>query len=154
MPRTSRRTAKSTSASGSGLHAISISDLHAELRRRQRQAMPLVRRRAKIAAKLARLDAELAALGQSIGGGIEPVRRGPGRPPGRRGPRAKNAVGLVPTMQKVLHGKTLGVSEAATAVLAAGYRTNSKNFRTVVNQTLLVNKDKFKKVGRGQYTAK
>ena len=152
MPRKSRSSAKS--APLSGLHSISIADIHAELRRRQRQAMPLVRRRAKIAAKLAKLDAQLAALGQATGGISGPVRRGPGRPPGRRGPRAKNAMGLVPTMQKALQGKTMGVSEVAEAVLGSGYRTTSKNFRTVVNQTLLVNKDKFKKVGRGRYTAK
>jgi hypothetical protein len=44
--------------------------------------------------------------------------------------------------------------EAADAARGAGYKTRSANFRTVVNQTLLVNKDAFRKVERGKYTAK
>jgi hypothetical protein len=47
----------------------------------------------------------------------------------------------------------MGVSEAADAVLKAGYQTNAANFRTIVNQTLIKNRSMFKKVGRGQYTA-
>jgi len=54
----------------------------------------------------------------------------------------------------VLRGKTLSVSEVSDAVQRAGYKTGSSNFRTIVNQSLLANPSKFKKVARGQYTAK
>jgi len=75
-------------------------------------------------------------------------RRGP------RGPRVKNSLSLVESLKKVMTGKVLSVGDAADAVLAIGYRTNSANFRTVVNQTLLVNKSSFKSPERGRYTAK
>jgi hypothetical protein len=38
-------------------------------------------------------------------------------------------------------------------VLASGYVTTSPNFRTIVNQTFIKNRSRFKKVSRGRYTA-
>jgi hypothetical protein len=73
---------------------------------------------------------------------------------GRRGPRTRNAANLADSLASVLKGKTMGVSEVATAVQRAGYKTTSPNFRTIVNQALLANPSMFKKVSRGQYTAK
>jgi hypothetical protein len=67
--------------------------------------------------------------------------------------RPQNSVNLADALVGVLKGKTLGVSEAADAVLKSGYQTNAANFRTIVNQTLIKNRSMFKKVGRGQYTA-
>lgn len=132
------------------LRSLSISDLQAELRRRQSASRPLARRRERLAQKLAAIDAELARLGVSTSGGGSGLtgRRGP------RGPRVKNSLSLVESLKKVMTGKVLSVGEAADAVLALGYRTNSANFRTVVNQTLLVNKGSFKSPERGRYTAK
>jgi len=52
-----------------------------------------------------------------------------------------------------VNGKTMGVSDVAGAVQKAGYRTSSPSFRTIVNQALIAS-GKFKRVGRGQYTAK
>jgi hypothetical protein len=47
----------------------------------------------------------------------------------------------------------LTVAEAADAVLAAGYKSKSKNFQNIVGITL--SKDKrFKRVGRGVYALK
>ena len=46
------------------------------------------------------------------------------------------------------------VTEAADAVLQAGYRTKSKTFRVQVNIALVKRADLFKRVSRGQYTAK
>lgn len=132
------------------LSNVSLEVLQAELRRRQKAVKPLLKKRAVLAARLAAIEAQLGSLGQISEAG--PALRG--RRPGRRGPRAKNAMGLVHVLQKVMSGKSLGVADAAKAALAAGYKTNSGNFRTVVNQTLLVNKDKFKKVSRGLYTSK
>ena len=47
---------------------------------------------------------------------------------------------------------TDALSDAAEAVVKAGYRTISNNFRTQVNIALI--KGPFKRVGRGEYTAK
>lgn len=61
---------------------------------------------------------------------------------------------LVDALQKELTGKTMGVSEVAESVQASGYQTTSANFRTIVNQALITNPRIFRKVSRGQYTAK
>ena len=57
---------------------------------------------------------------------------------------------LVASLQQLLTGKQMGVNEMTKAVQEAGYKSNSKIFRTIVNQTLAKEK-RFKKVGRGQY---
>ena len=54
----------------------------------------------------------------------------------------------------MISGRTLSVSELAEAVQSAGYKTSSANFRTIVNQALLANPKAFKKIARGQYTAR
>jgi hypothetical protein len=59
----------------------------------------------------------------------------------------------VGALTKVLSGKTMSVVDAAEAVKKAGYRTNSQNFRTQVN-IALIKSGGFKRVGRGEYTAK
>ncbi len=148
------------------LSRISTLDLRRELDRRQSQLGKLMAQREKIAAELAQLDAELEAFGPVT------ARRGPGRPrgsknkrkTGKRGrktrrknrgavTRSENSMTLTESLQKVLKGKTMGVTEVAAAVQKAGYKTNAENFRTIVNQTLIKNPKMFKKVARGQYTA-
>ena len=124
--------------SGGGLRNLSIRDLHAEIRRRERAAGGLLRRREKLLAKLAQLDAQISKQGLSV--------------PGTGGTRPRNSMNLVEALTKVLKGKTLSVTEAAEAVQEAGYRTSAANFRTIVNQALIKNSKVFKKVGRGQYT--
>ena len=61
---------------------------------------------------------------------------------------------LVDSLAKVLKSKTLSVTEATEAVQKAGYLTTAANFRTIVNQALIRETKVFKKVSRGQYTAK
>jgi hypothetical protein len=157
----------------SRLAAASYTELKNEMMRRQEQVQHLMNTREELAAQLRELETliESAGGGEAIGATAMPMRRrGPGRPPGsgrgrakmrgvaprhgRTGGRGPNAASLVESLQAVLVGKTLGVSEAADAVQRAGYKTTSPNFRTIVNQALLANKAKFKKVARGQYTAK
>jgi hypothetical protein len=128
-----------------GLSALSVGELQRELRRRQGAVGRLVRRRDRLAAKLADLDSQIGELGVSVRG------RGAGSSGGRV--RPKNEMKLVDALVKVLTGKTMSVTEVAEAVQEAGYRTSSSSFRTIVNQTL-INSGKFKRVGRGQYTAK
>lgn len=129
--------------SGAGLDGISVAALHAELSRRQRAASALLRRRDRLRDQLAAIDEEIAAMGATSGGGIEPGRK-----------RARNANNLVEAMQTVLKNSEMSVTDLAAAVQASGYITTSPNFRTIVNQTLIKRKDLFKRVSRGLYTAK
>jgi hypothetical protein len=121
------------------LASMSIADLHAEIRRRQRGSKSLFRRRQTLLTKIAALDAQIAAAGAS---------------PGKSGePRPRNEMSLMEALRRVLKGKTMSVTDAAEAVQKAGYRTSAANFRTMVNQVLLKKGNGFKKVARGQYTA-
>jgi hypothetical protein len=138
-------------SSSRGLSGISLDVLNAELRRRQRTVRTLQRRHANVLAKAARLEQQIRELGGEPGGG---ARRGPGRPRGSgTGRRPRNEKNLVEALAGILNGKTMSVTEVADAVQRAGYRTSAANFRTIVNQTL-IKSDRFKRVGRGQYTAK
>jgi len=152
-----------------GLASVSLGALQAELNRRMER---LQARRDELTTELEALDAEL--------GGFEapaPRRRARrpakkkakkrGRPAkkrvirrkvkrkktARRG-RPRNQMSLVAALQKLLTNKTLSVTDMAGAVQKAGYKTSSPNFRTIVNQTLINNPSMFKRVARGQYTAK
>lgn len=157
--------------SRTGLSAASLADLQAEIERRTNELRDLQAQRRDVAAELDRLDREIARHGGVPGvrrRGRPPGsgRRGPGRPPaaagarkktsrrGRGGARPKNKLSLVDALSQVLTGKTMGVSEVADAVQKAGYKTTSENFRTIVNQALINNPKAFRKVARGQYTAK
>lgn len=133
--------------SSGSLKGISIVELQQELRRRQAGASSLIRKREALAARLAKVDAELASLGIQGGRGGKSAPMAGGRK------RPVNDMNLVEYLQKVLKGKTMGVTEVANAVMKAGYKTTAANFRTIVNQTLIKHKTIFKKVQRGQYTA-
>jgi len=135
--------ARKPERAGRGLAGVSVGALHAELRRRERVVGKLDRKRDKILAKLAVIEKQIAREGGSLG-----VRRGGGGRRGRRG-----GPSLVDALRQLLTGKTMSVTEAAEEVQKAGYQTSSPNFRTMVNQSLL-KKDIFKRVDRGQYTAK
>lgn len=131
---------------GGGLASLSVSDLQRELKKRQRGVPRLEKKRSKLMERVAAIEEQIRSLGGSIFGGGGAGRRGGGRG------RAKNEGSLIESLRKVLDGKTMGVSEAADAVQAAGYKSNSPNFRTMVNAALL-KKQHFKRVSRGQYTA-
>ena len=117
---------------------MTYAEIARELRRRERRVGALERKRARWARKIDALDAQIAAMGGKAG-----RRAGGGR--------ARNKRTLVEALAATLKGKTLGVTEAAAAVQRRGYRTNSPNFRTIVNQALIANKV-FRRVGRGKYT--
>ncbi len=67
---------------------------------------------------------------------------------GSPGDRARNQMGLVAALAKTLSGKTLSVTAATKAVLAAGYRSASPEFRKIVNITLS-RTSRFERVARG-----
>lgn len=126
-----------------GLDGLTLVELQRELKKRERlvgrHLSKLETKREKLAGQLAELDAEIARIGGSVRSG------------GRRRPR--NDSNLAEALAKVLKNATMSVTDVAEAVQKAGYVTTSPNFRTIVNQTLLKD-DRFKRVGRGQYTAK
>ncbi len=120
---------------------MSTAELQRELRKRERGLRGLQRTRERLASRIQELDAQIMELGGVITG-LGGVRK-----------RAKNDAKLVDALVKLLSGKTMGVTEASIAVQKAGYKTTSPNFRTIVNQALIKDK-RFKRVERGQYTAR
>ena len=147
---------------GTNLTAASWSELQGEMHRREAQLAKLEERRALLLEEVDALDKEI----KQQTGGVAPARRTKRRTTKKRGRRAvatrrkttrrraRNKMNLVQALQKTLQSKTLSVTEAAAAVQKGGYKTHSANFRTIVNQTLIKNPKLFKKVARGQYTAK
>ncbi len=125
------------------IEALTIKQLQREIRRREMQShhkiVYLQKRRAKIAGKLASIDAEIARLGGRITGHVRV--------------RPRNDANLADSLVNVLKGEVMNVTGVALAVQRAGYRTTSPNFRTIVNQTLLRD-PRIKRVSRGRYTAK
>jgi hypothetical protein len=128
------------------LASMPLSDLVAEVERRREQLVGL---RHELEAELDAVDQELAALGATQ----RPSRRAAASPRGGRR-RSGRGGSLVDTLEHLLAGTTMTIQEAVDAVQRAGYRSKSPNFRNIVNQALLANKDRFRKVARGQYTAR
>lgn len=169
MAKKKKKVARKTRTRKQSLTGVSLSDLQAEVARRASQVDSLVAERDELTGRVEELDEQIRML-SSIAGGAAPARRGRppkakrGRPvgsrnrkpaPGRKSTgrkRPHNSASLAESMAKMLKGKTMGVTEIAVNVQKAGYKTNSENFRTIVNQTLIKD-DRFKKVSRGQYTA-
>ena len=130
-----------TSKKPAPLNTMSIGELQAELQRRERGIRKLERKRERLLGELSQIDIELAAVGAlSASGGV------------RRRPR--NDMNLVESLAQVLDGRTMSVTDVTAGVQKAGYLTTAANFRTIVNQALIREKKVFKKISRGQYTAK
>ena len=144
-----RRKKRTTRRRRSGLARLSIADLRAELAQRERHVKQLQGRRDRLLDELVGLDKEIA----TADGKRAAVRTRRGRR-GQGARRQRNKMNLVDALRKVLANKTMSVSEATEAVQTAGYKTSSANFRTIVNQSLLANRKVFRKVSRGQYTAR
>jgi hypothetical protein len=132
---------KSNPKNANSLDNMSMAEIQAELNRRERGVRKLERRREKLLGELAEIDGQLAAVGAlSASGGV------------RRRPR--NEMNLVDSLAAVLDGKTMSVTEVTGEVQKAGYLTTAANFRTIVNQALIRENKVFKKISRGQYTAR
>jgi hypothetical protein len=135
----------------SSLSGLSLAEIQLELRRRQRTLPSLARKRAALMAKVAQIDAQIAALGGSSNlGRAGGAKTSIGSKIGST--RAANTDSLLDSLTRVLTKKTMSVTAVTAAVQKAGYVTNSPNFRTIVNAALL-NKKLFKRVSRGKYTA-
>jgi hypothetical protein len=119
----------------------SISDLERLLVTRRSAIQKLTKQRTKVQRKLDSIDREIASLGGSSNGG-------------GGGTRVKNDMSLVATLGAVLKGKeAMGVGDIVDAVKSHGYRSNSANFRGIVNQTL-IKESQFASAGRGLYKLK
>ena len=100
------------------------------------------------------LDTQIAEL-EALGGPTAAVSQSsPGRPTGQRRGRGGNKQALPSLLHSLLQGKTMNVAEMAEAAKRAGHKSKSKNFRSVVALALITNRKLFKRVARGQYTAK
>jgi len=142
--RTRSRAPRRQAGSGRSLGNLSMDALQKELEIRERQTQSQIHRLQKkrnaIREQLADLEAQIIELGGKLSG-----------IGGRK--RPKNSMNLADALVKVLKTATMSVTEVSEAVQHAGYKTTSPNFRTIVNQTLIKDK-RFKRVSRGQYTAR
>jgi hypothetical protein len=117
-------------------------DLGRIMRDRRRDLQKLERKRAKMQGKLDRLERKIAVLSGSGGVGKR----------GGRGSRPRNETSLSEAIAQVLtnSGAAMNVGAIAEKVQAGGYRSGSANFRSIVNQRLITEKQ-FKSAGRGMY---
>jgi hypothetical protein len=125
---------------------MSIAQLEQILAGRKAELNQKQREHSKLLARLQQLEGEIRQLGGSAG------RRGRGGFGG--GSRARNEKSLLETLEDVLKaGKPMKVGDIADAAQKTGYRSNSANFRSIVNQTLIKDK-RFSSAGRGLYQLK
>src|SRR5688500_11677605 len=135
-----------------GTGAYSIAQLEQMLNRCKGERQKLERERNKVARRLQQLDSRLHALG---GNGSGRGGRGGAGGGGGGGTRVRNEKSLIEMIEGVLgkSNKPMRVGDIADAVQSGGYRTNSANFRGIVNQTLIKEK-RFASAARGLYQMK
>ena len=126
--------------------SFNIAQLERILQDRRSELNKLERHRSELQRKLDGVERQISRLQGSLRG-----RRG-----GGGGGRARNEQSLVATIESVLRatGKPMRVGEIVEAVQAGGYRSNSGNFRAIVNQTLIKERKRFAQADRGLYQLK
>lgn len=123
---------------------MTIAQLQNVLNNRRAQLNELMKERNRAQQKLDAIERQISRVaGRGMingGGGIS------------GGGRVRNAASLVSTMEHILKGssKPMPVGDIVNAVLKTGYKTKSANFRGIVNQTLIKEKQ-FSSAGRGVY---
>jgi hypothetical protein len=129
-------------------NGYSIAQLEQMLLGRRAEVQRLERQRDRVARKLDKIERRITALGGSVG-------RGRPRGSGGGGRRARNEMSLNDAIEAVLKGsgKAMKVGDIADAVQSKGYRSNSANFRGIVNQALIKDK-RFGAASRGLYQLK
>ena len=131
------------------LSDLSIEDLKKEIQRRQAALPGLIAQRDELDRKIA----DLQALGP-----VDPALAAPKAPSARSArvkvKRAKNKVSLPQVLTTILKAKPgQSVAELTQAVLAAGYKSTSKDFKAIVTQTLYRD-ERFKRVASGRFAVK
>jgi hypothetical protein len=130
----------------SKLSTIAIAVLQQEIQRRQKMLPKLIAERDA-------LNREIAEL-QGLARPAAQKEAKPQAPKKARRRQVKNKIGLADALAQFMKGKAkVAIAEAMKGVLAAGYKSNAKSFRNVVNNTLLTDK-RFKSVGRGEFALK
>jgi hypothetical protein len=124
---------------------LSLTQLERLLDRRRKDLAKLQRQRSKIQKRLDAIDTKM----ESIGGPFSARGGGGGRS------RARNSVSLQDAIHQILSksGGPLAVGDIVDKVEATGYKSNSANFRGIVNQTLIKDK-RFTAPSRGVYQLK
>src|SRR3954469_17354439 len=119
---------------------LSLDQLERMLNQKRRELTRLTRKRATAQRRLEDIDDRIRRLG----GSAMSIRGG--------GRRARNDQSLVEVIHSVLQkaARPLRVSAIAEAANAAGYRSNSANFRGLVNQ-MLIKDPRFGSQSRGFY---
>ncbi|HZN68121.1 MAG TPA: hypothetical protein VFB66_22740 [Tepidisphaeraceae bacterium] len=132
--------------------AFNIAQLERLLQDRKTELTRLERQRQSLARKLDGIDRQIVKLGGSLRGG----RRGNALRLGGLGIRARNDVSLVEAIETALreNGKPMKVGDIVAAVESKGYRSNSANFRGIVNQTLIKERKRFANPERATYALK
>jgi len=128
--------------------AMTIAQLENVLNNRRAQLNQLMKERGRAQQKLDTIERQISRLaGRGMGSGGGGVSGG--------GSRVRNAASLVSTLENILKGssKPMPVGDIVGAVLKTGYKTNSANFRGIVNQTLIKDK-RFGSSARGMYQLK
>lgn len=130
--------------------AFNIAQLERILQDRRSELNRLERQRSDLQRKLDGLDRQILKLNGSLRG-----RRGAGGG-GGGGTRARNEVSLVEAIESALRqrGTPMRVGDIVEAVQSSGYRSNSANFRGIVNQTLIKERKRFAAADRGLYQLK
>jgi hypothetical protein len=125
---------------------FTITQLESMLESKRVQLNELARERDRVVKQLTAIDDKVRRLGGSVGG----------RFAGRGTIRARNGKSLVGTMEEVLakSGKPMNVGDIVQGVLDTGYRSNSANFRAIVNQSLIKERKRFANTSRGMYQIK
>lgn len=127
---------------------VPLAELRKEIERRQKLLPKLIAQRDALTLQIAELQHAEATLVGEPAGRDTPVRSR------RQAQTANNKASLAEVLATFMRGKSkVTVGEATEGALAAGYRTQSKSFRSVVNQMLLKS-PRFKNVGRGEFALK
>ena len=127
------------------LAKLAIEELRKEILRRTKVLPKLVAMRDALDKKIA----ELQGLGE-----VKAVPKRARRKRAKKAMRASRPGSLSSKLVEVFQGKkNLQLGDAIKAVLAAGYKTKSKNFATIVGNTLAPDK-RFRRVRKGVYALK
>ncbi len=131
------------------LAKMSIADLKQEIELRQKMLPKLIAQRDALNREIAELQ------GAAPPKASKPTKRRAAAARAAKPRRLpKNKVNLADSLAAFMKGKAkVTIGEAMEGVLAAGYKTTSETFRSVVNNMLLADK-RFKKVSRGEFTLK
>lgn len=116
---------------------LSVTDLEQMLQQKMSQLEILIERRKKLQEQVAGLDAEIQSVAGISGRASAPKIKLVAKPKRMRR-RSKNKISLSSVVREVLgkNKKGLTSAELEEAVLATGYKSSSKNFRSMIYQCL------------------